>query len=305
MFVDVHGHLAPFGEKGGGPPSLRDPEGALAAKREHGVVMTIIGSPVGPGSMLPDGSAGNYRYPADQVRAHNEHMGELVDLFPDSLRAYAYLNPLGGDAMLAQAADLVSDGRFVGLIVNSSIDGEFLGVPEAEDFFAMAADLAVPVLLHPPAGPVGVQSMAHLGLVEHVVRVSDVTMGIAAIVCAGWLERFPDLRLIAACGGGGIAHLAEKLDLAMARSPGLSSPPSASLKKIFVETSCPSRAQLAANLCAFGASHILFGTDAPPLMDGVRQIVDTVSDVVGVDELHAIGWQTASDLFGLELEAKI
>jgi aminocarboxymuconate-semialdehyde decarboxylase len=312
--VDVHAHFAPFGERGGGPPSLRDPAAALEAKRELGIVLTIIGSPVGPGSMLPPYAAANYRQPVDKVRAHNEAMADLVDRYPSSLRAYAYLNPLGGSGMVEQAAALLKEWQFVGLIVNSSIDGQFLDDPSAEEFFAMAADARAPILLHPPAAPIGTASIGHLGLVEHIARVCDVTMGVAAIVCGGWLERHPDLRLIAAAGGGGLAHLPEKLDLAMAPRPGappdeagtsrLSAAPSQSLRKILVETSCPSRVQLQANLQTFGPENILFGTDAPPLMSEIKRMVDVVSDAsLGAEVQDSIAWANAVRLFGLDLTA--
>jgi predicted TIM-barrel fold metal-dependent hydrolase len=312
-YVDVHGHFAPYGEHGGGPPSLRDPEGVIEAKREAGIALTIIGAPVGPGSMLPWESAGNYRQPAGKVRAHNEAMADLVSRFPAALRAYAYLNPLAGPEMVAQAAELIAEWQFVGFIVNSSIDGQYLDDPRAEDFFAMAAEAGAPILLHPPAAPPGAAGFRQLGLIEHVARGCDVTAGTAAIVCGGWLERFPGLRLIAAAGGGGLATLAEKLDLAMAGPAGppgavtsqrLSAPPSYSLRRVLVELSCPSRIQLRANLQAFGPGNILFGTDAPPLMTEVTRAVQLIEE----ENLTAaarsdIRWGNAVRLFGLSLTA--
>lgn len=312
-FIDVHGHLAPLGETGGGPPSLRDPGAAIEAKRALGVELTIIGSPVGAGSMLPGSGVDNYAQPVDQVRAHNEAMGELVDHYPEALRAYAYLDPFGGDAMLDQAVDLLGDRRFAGLIVNSSVRGDYLGSPRAGDFFAMVAETGAPVLLHPPAEPAGTPGLVDLGvgLVEHIARPCDVTLGVASIVCAGWLERYPDLQLIAAAGGGGLAVLSEKLDLALGRPPGgnggrprLTGRPSDSLRKVLVETSCPSRSQMLANLRAFGPRNILFGTDGPPLMDGVAGIVDLVGTPLAdglIDEasVDAIARDNAIRLFDL------
>ncbi len=315
MYIDVHGHFAPLGETGGGPPSLRDPERAIAAKRERGVLLTIIGAPAGPGSMLPHEAAGNYRYPADRVRAHNQAMAELVDRYPDSLRAYAYLDPFGGPAMLEQARHLCGQWQFVGLMVNTSVEGRLLAGPEAEDFFAMADELGVPVLLHPPAVPVGAGPELGLGFVEHVVRPCDVTLSVAAIVCGGWLTRYPRLRLIAAAGGGGIAALREKLDLAVAPRPGApgsaprevpgGEPPSRALGRLFIEISCPSLAQLQANLAVFGAGALLFGTDAPPLMGEVERIAGLL-DASGLSDIERdrIAWRNAEELFELKVPPK-
>lgn len=301
MFIDVHGHLAPLGEPGGGPPSLRDPEAMIAAKRAAGIGLTIIGSPSGGAAMRP--GAPPVIQTADEVRAHNDRMGELVDAYPDALRAYAYLDPFGGDRMLAQAHELLSDWRYVGLIVNTSVRDAYLDSPAADGFFAMAADAGAPVLLHPPACPVGTASVTPVGLVEHGARFCDVTMGLAAIVCAGWLERYPGLRLIAAAGGGGLAFLPEKLDTAMAPAPG-STAPSVLLRQIYVDTSGPSAVQLAANLKVFGADRILFGTDSPPLVGQVHRIAGMVralpADVVG-----RIGRGNAALLFGASLPVPV
>ncbi len=297
MFIDVHGHLAPLGERGGGPPSLRDPEAMIELKRAAGIGLTIIGSPAGGGAMLP--GAGK-PVTTDGVRGHNDLMGDLVEVYPESLRAYAYLDPFGDDKMLAQAFELVRDWRFVGLIVNSSVRGEYLGSPRCEQFFAMADEARVPVLVHPPAEPVGTSSVRHLGLVEHAVRFCDVTMGLVSVVCGGWLERFPDVRLIAAAGGGGLAFLPEKLDIAMAPRAGGPEAPSDALRRVFVDTSCPNAAQLTANLMTFGSGNVLFGTDAPPLVGEVDRLVTLVRRLpISAEARARIGSGNAEELFDL------
>jgi predicted TIM-barrel fold metal-dependent hydrolase len=305
MYIDVHGHLAPLGETGGGPPSLRDPAAAIERKRELGVVVTIIGSPVGAGTMLPGSGTDNYTQTADQVRRHNELMGDLVGAYPDALRAYAYVDPFGDDAMLAQAADLLTDWRFVGLITSSSVNGQLIGSPRAAGFFAMAAEQQAPVLLHPPADPVGSAGLGPMGLIEHVARPCDVTLSVASIVCAGWLDKLPDLRLIAAAGGGALAFLAEKLDLAMTPPPGRgeppSPPPSEALRKVYVETSCPSPVQLRANLDFFGSDHVLFGSDAPPVMGALPMI----TGMIDATELSDVAWGNAARLFGIDVPTRV
>lgn len=68
-----------------------------------------------------------------------------------SLRAYAYVNPLGGDAMLAAAAARLKQEEFVGLIANSSVQGRYLDSAQADEFFAMAQEYRAPIMLHPPS----------------------------------------------------------------------------------------------------------------------------------------------------------
>jgi predicted TIM-barrel fold metal-dependent hydrolase len=247
---------------------------------------------------------------SDRVRAFNERMGDLVDAYPDSLRAYAFVDPFGGDRMLSQAFELVHEWRFVGLIVNSSVHGEYLSSPRASGFFEMAAEAGVPVLLHPPADPVGARSARHLGMVEHVTRYCDVTMGTAEIVCAGVLDRFPTLRLIAVAGGGGLAFLPEKLEMAMAMrgdaadSAGTAAHPSRSLRRVYVDTSCLSEVQLRANLQVFGSRNVLFGTDAPPLVSQVERIAEMVRNLpISAEDRSRIDTGNAVELFGFSMQA--
>jgi aminocarboxymuconate-semialdehyde decarboxylase len=154
---------------------------------------------------------------------------------------------------------------------------------------------------------------------------------VAAIIFAGWLEKYPELRIVAATGGGALPLLAEKLDLAAARPPGppggrpggppgppggppgppggppavtLTSKPSELLRRIYVDTATPSRAALAAAIGTFGAGQVLFGTDSPPLAAPLEAALDSVAalpeTVASAADKAAILGQNANKLFRLE-----
>jgi aminocarboxymuconate-semialdehyde decarboxylase len=170
-----------------------------------------------------------------------------------------YVNPFGTDAELATAAEtLRADDAFVGLIANTSVNGAYLDDERAAAFFALAEELDVPVLLHPPAQPAAGRGLTGLPLLEQVGRYADITNGLAAIIVAGWLERHPALKLIGAQGGGALALLAEKLDRVR---PGAS----VDLRRIWVDTATPSAIAQRVNREVFGAGRVLLGTDSPPM----------------------------------------
>jgi aminocarboxymuconate-semialdehyde decarboxylase len=156
----------------------------------------------------------NYAQSADQLAAFHGWLAETVAAHPGHLKAYAYTNPFGDDALLRRTAETVRDGGFVGLIVNSSVKGQYLDADEADSFFAMAAELDVPIFLHPPAEPVGTGSFRDYRLVEQVARFNDVTAGLAMLAFSGRMEKYPTLKFIGATGGGCIALLPTRLDLA-------------------------------------------------------------------------------------------
>jgi predicted TIM-barrel fold metal-dependent hydrolase len=312
--IDVHGHVTspellarlPM------PPSLGDIDGMIAQKEAAGIGMTIVGSPVGAGTMVPVPGLDNYDQPADKLEAFHDFVAETVQKHPESLRAYVWTNPYGGDALLERTARRLADDEFVGLIVNSSVRGRYLDEPAADDFWALAAEYRAPVLLHAPAEPVGAAGLGHVGLIEHVARPCDVTLGVAAILAAGWLDRYPDLALIASTGGGALPLLAEKLDLAQRRAgpPGPGGPPppapagtpfSAQLRRVYVDTATPSPLGLAAALATFGPDRLLFGTDSPPLTGPITAALDRVAGLdAGPEVTGQILGGNAAALFRLD-----
>lgn len=334
MIIDVHGHITPPEQfkRFPMPPSLGDVEGMIEKKAEAGIDLTIVGSPVGAGAMMRVPGIDNYAQTADQLRAFHDWLAETCARHQGRLKAYVYTNPLGDDRLLEAAADTLAGDDFVGFIVNTSVQGRYLDSEGADSFFAMVADLDVPVLLHPPAEPVGSDGFADFRLVEQVSRFNDVTAGLAAFLFAGWLERYPGLKVIGATAGGAISLLTAKMDLAhkpahwgpppgggpggapgppggdpapsrpkmMAFESRITRPPSEHLRSVFLDTASPSADALAANMGVVGAGHMLFATDAPPLSSPLHHSIDLVRGLpLGEEDKERILGGNAQDLFRL------
>lgn len=321
MTIDVHGHVTSpeLFKRFPMPPSLGDIDGMIEQKLAVGIDLTIVGSPVGAGTMVPMPDLDNYAQPVDQLESFHDWVAETVTSHWDNLRGYVYVNPFAEDDSLARAAKRLSQPEFVGLIVNTSVRGGYLGSPQADEFFAMAEETGSPILLHPPAEPVGSNAVnGNLGLIEHIVRPCDITCGVAAILFAGWLDKYPGLKLIATNAGGALSLLREKLDLAQKRSmaggpPGAGSPPpggpsaealvpiSDQLARIYVDTATPSQVALDAASTVFSPEHLLFGTDSPPLTAPLQNCVDMLEQLdVTQQQRELIRSGTARELFGLE-----
>lgn len=312
MIVDVHGHVTSptLFERLPMPPALADVGGMIERKAAAGITTTLVGSPVGAGTMVPLPGWDNYAQPVDQIEAFHDWVAETVRAHPGALKGYVYTNPYGGAALLAEADRRLTQPEFVGLIVNTSTQGRYLNEPAAEEFFALAARHRAPVLLHAPAEPIGAAGLAHVGLVEHVARPCDVTLGVAAVLAARWLDKYPDLRLMASTAGGALALLKEKLDLAEQRAaaagtvPDGASPLSAGLRRIYVDTATPSRLALGGAVEAFGVDRMLFGTDSPPLTAPPQASVDLVRSLpLSERDRDRVLYGTAAELFGLTAPA--
>jgi predicted TIM-barrel fold metal-dependent hydrolase len=294
MIIDIHGHITPpeLLERFPMPPALGDIEGMIEEKHEAGIDLTIVGSPVGAGTMIPVPGLDNFAQTDDELKRFHEWLAGTVREHPGRLKAYVYANPFGDDAHLEQAAELLKEDEFVGLIANTSVRGEFLDSERTDSFFAMASQLDAPIFLHPPAEPVGSESLRDRRVVEQVARFCDMTMGLAAIVFAGRLDTYPRLRLVGAMAGGAISLLPGILDMAP-RPDG-----------IFVDTATASTAARASVLRLIGAERLLFGTDSPPASYPLEQAVATIENLpISEVKKAQILSGNAKRLFGLDGEA--
>ncbi len=277
MIIDAHCHLAP--PESPGAPSLKDVEGFLERKARDGIDRAVIVHGIvrlpGLGGLL------------DRLKRWNEFNLGVREQYPDRVSVMVGVDAFEGDGMLDEARRAVAAGS-CGFSVSSSVDGHRLDDPRAEDFWSLAEELDVPVLIHPPVRPGGVGDPR---LDEFGNRAVDVGLSLAAAIFAGVLDRHPSLRLIAGAGGGGIAALAGRLDAgyripalagaALAGPPagvppqGVLAPdgagpvpadaPSAYLRRVYVDTLMFSEPALRCALEVFGPDRLLFGTDWPPV----------------------------------------
>jgi predicted TIM-barrel fold metal-dependent hydrolase len=322
VIIDIHGHIAhpnllaryPM------PPSLGNVDAMIEAKAAVGIGLTIVGSPAGAATMVPVPGLDTYRQPADQLRAFHDWLATVARERREHLRAYAWCNAFADDRGLAEAAETVRADGFVGIIANTSIEGEYLDSPRADGFFAMAEELGVPILLHPGTGPATCQGVRDNGLVEMVGRYCDVTMGLAAIVLSGRLEQHPGVRIIGASSGGALALLGKRLDLAWqprhwdeapdkssqaARSPAMpntaprcTAPPSELMQSLYVDTTADGVTPIAMDLDVFGAGHVLFGTDSPPLPVALEGALDAFG-FLNAEDRDSILCGNATRIFAL------
>lgn len=295
MSIDVHGHITspellaryPM------PPALGDIEGMLAARADAGITTTIVGSPVGSGTMIPRPGADNFAQPAEDLERYHDWLAEQVRAHPEALRGYAFVNPFGGHAHLTRLADRLAQPEFAGIIVNSSVNGRLLGDAALADFWALVAEHGTPVLVHPPAEPVGCDLVPDLGLLESVARIHDVALSLAAFVLAGWLDRHPGLVVIASGTGATLPLLGRKLDAAAALArpnPAYAGPahlresrtrPSVALRRLHVDTGNADPVAIAAAIEFFGPERVLFGTDSPPSGEPLAAMAQRVAAAAG------------------------
>ncbi|MBV0912447.1 amidohydrolase family protein [Anianabacter salinae] len=256
-----------------------------------GVDMAVI-SLTSPNAMLGDAEAN-----AQAARMMNDAFAEARTAHPDRLRWFASLPWQDAEAAVAEVARAAALGAS-GVIVIATIDG----VPLTDARFApiwQAIDAArLPVFLHPSVPP----GERDLGLAEYnlsppVGFVFDTTLAISRMLYDGFFDRYPNIRMILAHGGGTLPFLIGRLDTCHAQIPacatGTDKPPSAYLDRLYLDSVVFTDGALRLCIETVGEGNMLFGSDYP----------HNIGDMAGcLARLEASGVDhrgTAGALFGL------
>ncbi len=281
LIIDFHAHLFPRGSKSVNAPTplLYDVEHLYAQQIEAGVNITVITNPMlGAQAVALDALKEWYDFAAETVA---KSKGRLVPL--------ACTNPFGGAPYVKEVERAIRHGGFKGINVCSSVRGEYLDSPNAFALYELACELDVPVFIHPPGETPGADKMREFRLVEMLGRPFDTTLSLTRLVLFGVLERYPNLKLVAAHMGGTLPMLSGRLDYGytlrkdMTFGPWgpdvISKPPSEYISQIHVDSMGFHAAGIICALATVGVDHVLLGSDHPPVSIPLKRSVDVVRNL--------------------------
>ena len=262
--IDTHHHVVPptyaawLASQGidAGGRAIPDwtAETALALMDSIGVERAIL-SVSTPGVHLGDDALAR-RW----AREVNEFAARQRADQPGRFGFFATLTLPDVDGAIAEAAHAFDVLGADGVVLLASVRGTYLGDASIEPLMAELDRRAAVVFVHPSelnAPPVpGIPPFAADFLL-------DTTRAAIHMARAGWLERYPNLRIILSHGGGFVPYAAERIARACAdqgdQTQGL-----ARLKRYYFDTALTSSPYALPSLLAFAEpSHITFGSDWP------------------------------------------
>jgi len=198
-------------------------------------------------------------------RAINEHLAGIVRAYPDRFVALAHVPLQAPECAAAELAYCVNELGFRGAEIGTNVDGA--EVSRGRDaFWQKAQELGVIVFMHPHGFTAGERLGEHY-FINVIGNPLDTTIAVAYLVFDGVLERFPNLKIVVAHGGGYAAHYPGRMDhVWTARADGrtaLRRAPRRSLAKLYFDTVVFEPLQLRHLVQLWGADHVLLGTDYP------------------------------------------
>lgn len=237
------------------------------------------------------------------ARHMHAQMAEAIARAPDRLAGIGMV-PLQDVPRAVAMLEEVSGLGFKGVLVASNVNGRSLADPEFEAFFAYAADLSLPVLVH-GYRPAGTERFLGSPLLAPIVGPpQDVTAVIASLIMTDILGRIPDLRLVFLHGGGGFGSVLDRMDHVWRKFPDMQEQvavaPRDYVRRFWYDTVTFSEEYLAYLIGAFGPETIMAGSDGPTPL-GQLGMSDFVRGACDGDEGSAdqILGANAIALFGL------
>jgi aminocarboxymuconate-semialdehyde decarboxylase len=226
---------------------------------------------------------------------------EAAQVFNDSLAAAIASDRLhfGGWALLPMqdpqmaATELrrcVREHGFIGGHIASNVRGIYLHDERFSPIFQAAVDLNVPLFVH-PADPLGKDRMKEYELTIVAGYLFDSTINILKIICSGFLDKWPTLKLVCAHSGAFSPALRARMQREVDTNPQLQKtltmPVGNYLQRLYFDSICFEPAMLRYVTEVVPVARVMLGSDAPfPL--GEPDPVNFVRKALPADQAEMI-----------------
>lgn len=234
------------------------------------------------------------------ARLTNDAVAATIADHPDRFIGLATV-PLSSPDALGEMERAVGTLGLHGVTVGSAFRGEHVDGPTFRPILRRAAELGVPVFVHPH----NLQPFAGLEdyyLINLIGNPMATTVALARFIYAGVLEELPDLRTYWAHLGGYASLAAGRLDHGYRVRPEardrLPQPPSAYLQRVWVDAIAQDPRMVHAAAEVLGRDKIVLGTDYNFDMglDRPRELIDALAER-DPDLAERVAFRNAAALF--------
>jgi predicted TIM-barrel fold metal-dependent hydrolase len=149
--------------------------------------------------------------PLDECRFINDDLAALQSKYPGRFVGLAQAPVLEGKPALAELHRAITDLGLRGVTITSQVNGLSLDAPQLDDLYELVCQLDVPIFVHPALVPTGYEHLKDYDLPRVLGREVDLTVATTRLIAGGIFDRFPNLKIVMAHFGGGIAAVKDRL----------------------------------------------------------------------------------------------
>ncbi len=242
-------------------------------------------------------------------KINNESLAELIAQHPRRFAAFASICMQFPDLAVQQLEEAVKKYGLVGAAIGGSVAGRDFCHPEFHPVLAKAQELGVTLFIHPQSTPELAHRFKGNGWLANVIgNPLDTTIALEKLIFEGIFDKYPELKILAAHGGGFLGSYAPRMDRSCFISPQNCNPdivlkkkPSEYVRQIYMDALVFTPEALRHLVAEVGAGQIMVGTDHPiPWeMDPVGHIMST-PELSDDDRLNILG-ENAIRVLGLKI----
>ena len=255
------------------PPLYLDVDAKLATMDAAGIAMTALSiNDPGPEWFDEDGPA--------VAQMANEFVARVVRKHPTRFFGLCVLPWQDVPASLKELDRCAKQLGMKGLLLYTNLAGRFPDEPEFRPVLARAAELGLPVLLH-PAKPLTTEFVKGYEMTSSLGNMFDNTIALTRLIMSGILDDLPKLKLVCPHLGGTLPYIIGRLDhqvTVLKRGPkNLTRTPSEYLKSVWLDIVSPLPLAMKFALEFMGADRLLYASDHPwveprLILDGLRSL---------------------------------
>ena len=236
------------------------------------------------------------------ARHMNDEFAQAQTAHPGRIRWFASL-PWQHPSLAVEELKRALQQGAIGVVVLANIGGKPLTDPSFAPVWQAIDGKALPVLVHPSAPP-GVAEMAmhEFQLTAPIGFTFDTSLAIARCILDGFLDRFPNLKLIAAHGAGALPYLVGRLDICWDNIPATRAKtaerPSNYMRRVYADSVVFTQDALEMCLRVCGTDNVLYGSDYPHTIGDMAGCLARV-DRLGGDLREKVRGRNAERIFRL------
>ncbi len=238
----------------------------------------------------------------EAARLVNDEMARAETAYPERIRWLTSLPWEHPDLALAELARSCELGA-VGVMVLANVAGRSLTEPHFEPIWAEIDRRALPVLVHPTAPPGTAElDLQAFNLIAQIGFMFDTSLAIARLIYDGFVDRYPNLKLIASHAGGTLPFLVGRLDRCFdqmnAAREKISERPSTYLRRIYYDSVTYRLGALEMCVDVGGADKVMYGSDYPHNIGDMKGCLERVEALPAATSA-AVRGENARRLFAL------
>jgi predicted TIM-barrel fold metal-dependent hydrolase len=229
------------------------------------------------------------------VRYHDEQLAVWCNQYPDRFTALSSVSLEYPELATAQLEYAVNELGLRGASVGGHTNGEAVSGARFDPFWAKAAELNVPVFMHPNNSDqwVDPEIFSGAGSLPNIIgNPLETAIFLSKLIYEGVFDRFPGLKVVGSHGGGYLPSYLSRFEVACELRPDAAcintKSPSEYLKsQIFVDSMVFSDEGLRHLVAEMGSGQIVFGSDVPFSWPDTVPIIEA-SDALNADQKEAV-----------------